>query len=208
MAIPANTWESLSQSGAANAATILHRHSKPLTCTFTRQTPYGGSFNDHPAEARQSRDFSLAGQQSNFRLTCNFRKAIPMQNRNQPPSHLRKTGKAAWRRLVAENDFSAAEFVTLELLCAQLDTLDKLDVEMATMAVVTAGSEGQPVVNPILRERRETIKQIDSLMVALAIPIDGEAYGVRRSGSARAAAKTRKPPKTNVNTVSHLRGGA
>jgi len=181
MAIPANTWESLSQSGAANAATILHRHSKPLTCTFTRQTPYGGSFNDHPAEA---------------------------QNRNQPPSHLRKTGKAAWRRLVAENDFSAAEFVTLELLCAQLDTLDKLDVEMATMAVVTAGSEGQPVVNPILRERRETIKQIDSLMVALAIPIDGEAYGVRRSGSARAAAKTRKPPKTNVNTVSHLRGGA
>jgi phage terminase small subunit len=120
-----------------------------------------------------------------------------MQNRKQPPSHLGKCGKANWRKVTAENSFSAAEFLTLELLCAQLDTLDKLDTEMSTMGVVVAGSEGQPVVNPVLRERRETIKQIDQLMVALALPVDGEAFGTRRSGAARAAAKALKPRKIN-----------
>jgi P27 family predicted phage terminase small subunit len=118
-----------------------------------------------------------------------------MQDRKQPPSHLRKCGKAKWRKLVAENDFSAAETDTLELYCSLWDTLDKLDAELATMGVVVAGSEGQPVVNPVLRERRETIKQIDALMVALAIPVDGESFGVRRSGSARAAVKAKRPPK-------------
>lgn len=120
-----------------------------------------------------------------------------MENRKQPPSQLGRRGKSVWRRLIGENTFSASEIVTLELLCAQLDTLDKLDSELATMSVVVSGSEGQPVMNPVLRERRETIKQIDALMVALAIPVEGESFGVRRSGAARAAAKAPKVRKTN-----------
>lgn len=132
-----------------------------------------------------------------------------MQSRKELPSHLRKRGKSVWRRLIAENAFSEAELVTLELLCAQLDALDKLDAELATMGVVVAGSEGQPVVNPILRERRETIRQVDALMVALALPVEGEEYGKRRSGSARSAAKVRRAPKDpRVNKVNQLRDGA
>lgn len=132
-----------------------------------------------------------------------------MQSRKQPPAHLGKVGKSKWRRLIEENTFSASELVTLELLCAQLDALDKLDSEMATMGVVVAGSEGQPVVNPVLRERRETIRQIDQLMVALAIPVAGESHGVRRSGAARAAAKVRRAPNDpRVRRVEDLRGGA
>lgn len=133
-----------------------------------------------------------------------------MQSRKDPPSHLGKVGKAKWRNLTAENSFSAAEFVTLELLCAQLDMLARLDAELSAMGVIVAGSEGQPVVNPVLRERRETIKQIDALMVALAIPVEGESYGKRRSGAARAAAKTRKAPKLGgrVARVTEMQGGA
>lgn len=132
-----------------------------------------------------------------------------MQNRKDPPSHLGKRGKALWRSLTAEFSFSAAEFPILELVCSQWDTLAKLDAELAGMGVVVAGSEGQPVVNGILRERRETIKQIDALLVALALPVDGEQYGTRRTGAARATAKVRRVPKDpRVNQVSRLLGGA
>lgn len=131
-----------------------------------------------------------------------------MESRKQPPSHLGKVGKAKWRNLVAEFSFFAHEFDLLELYCADFDVLARIDAELATMGVVVAGSEGQPVPNPLLRERRETIKQLDALAVALALPVDGEAQGTRRSGAARAKAKVKPPPKTNVNKVNHLRDGA
>ena len=131
-----------------------------------------------------------------------------MQNRKQPPPGLGKVGKAKWRKLTQENTFSEAEFDTLELYCSMWDTLTKLDAELVTMGVVVSGSEGQPVVNPVLRERRETIKQIDALMVALALPVEGEAYGKRRSGAVRAAAKAKRPPKSNPGKIAHLRDGA
>ncbi|MFA1703037.1 P27 family phage terminase small subunit [Mycobacterium intracellulare] len=129
-----------------------------------------------------------------------------MQSRKEPPSHLGKVGKAKWRKLTAEFSFSEAENDTLELYASAWDVLTRIDAELADMGVVVAGSEGQPVVNPLLKERRETVKQIDALAISLALPVEGEEYGRRRSGAARAAAKTRKPSKVNVNRVEHLRG--
>lgn len=131
-----------------------------------------------------------------------------MQSRKQPPSHLGKVGKAKWRNLTAEFSFSAHEFDVLELYAADFDVLARIDAELATMGVVVAGSEGQPVPNPLLRERRETIKQIDALAMSLALPVEGETQGTRRTGAARAKAKVKPPPKMNVNRVARLRGGA
>jgi P27 family predicted phage terminase small subunit len=185
------------------------RRDKPLTSVNAlRHEPIPFPFSDHPLRLVSRGDFRWTIQQNVFRLTRHFRKEIPMPNRKEPPSHLGKVGKTKWRNLIAEFDFFGAEFDVLELYCADFDTLARIDAELATMGVVVAGSEGQPVVNPLLKERRETVKQIDALAMSLALPVEGEEYGRRRSGAARAAAKTRKPPKTNVNRVAHLRGDA
>ena len=127
----------------------------------------------------------------------------------RPPAHLKKGGRAFWRNLTAENRLDAAEYNTLDMLGRLIDAVDAIDAEMATMGVIVSGSEGQPATNPLLRERRETIKLIDQLTTALAIPVAGESHGQRRSGAAKAAAKTPKPPKSNAARISHLtQGGA
>jgi phage terminase small subunit len=130
------------------------------------------------------------------------------QRKHRPPRDLDKAGKALWRTITRENSFDAAEFALLHLLCRTIDVLERIALDLSDMGVVVAGSTGQPRVNPLLAEQREQIRVADQLVQALAIPVPGEAAGQRRSGAAKAVAKTRRPPKTNLNRVNHLIGGA
>lgn len=129
-----------------------------------------------------------------------------MENpRKPPPSDLANGGKTLWRNIIRENELSAIEFPLLHQVCRVLDTLDDLYREKGTMSAIVSGSNGQPRVNPILAEIREQLAILDKLVVALAIPVVGEQYGARRTGAARAKAKTRKPPKIN-RSIADLRG--
>jgi hypothetical protein len=130
-----------------------------------------------------------------------------MENpRKPPPSDLGKAGKVLWRNVVRENELSAIEFPLLHQTCRVVDILDDLYREKAQMTAIVSGSNGQPRVNPILAEIREQTAILDRLIVGLAIPLPGEQYGTRRTGAARAKAKTPKPPKSGGRVA--LLGGA
>src|SRR6202035_1043081 len=112
-----------------------------------------------------------------------------------PPRDLQKSGKALWRNITQTTEFDAAEIALLHQLCRVIDIIDRIWADIGDMGVTVAGSTGQPKANPLLAEMREQVKVADQLVTALAIPIGNEEVGKRRSGAARAVAKTRKPPK-------------
>jgi len=129
--------------------------------------------------------------------------------RKRPPDDLAKAGTALWNSITRQYAFDAAEYVLLHMLCRTVDVLERINADLAEMGVTVAGSTGQPRTNPLLAEQREQIKIADQLVQSLALPVEGESHGQRRSGAAKAAAKTRKPPKMGgrVSRIAEMQRG-
>jgi hypothetical protein len=107
------------------------------------------------------------------------------------PSGLGKAGRALWRDLMAEYGLNPVEAAILVQVCRCVDRLEAIEVELAGMPLVMAGSMGQPRCNPLLAEQRAQARVLESLCRALAIPLPSEDVGRRRSPSAREAAVQR-----------------
>jgi hypothetical protein len=139
---------------------------------------------------RQSIGLSPGRPATNFTLTSNNRGGLLDVRRPKPyPNGLNDDGKALWCSVTREFDFNSAELALLQQLCQTVDEIVAMKREMSDMGVVVAGSKGQPVVNPILRVLSEHRKLADQLTAALALPVDGEVVGHRRTAAAKQAAQ-------------------
>lgn len=105
------------------------------------------------------------------------------------PTGLNDDGKTLWRNVTREFEFNSAELMLLQQLCETIDEIALIKGEMADMGGVTAGSKGQPTVNPLLRQLLEHRKMADQLVAALALPVLGEVVGHRRTAAAKQAAQ-------------------
>jgi phage terminase small subunit len=125
------------------------------------------------------------------------------RRRKRYPRALQVSGKTLWNNIINQYALDPAEHVLLEQLCRTVDVLDRINADLDEMGVTVSGSTGQPRVNPLLAERREQIKIVDRLQMALALPVAGEPQGRRRSGQAKATAKQGRAPKIN-RSVAHM----
>jgi hypothetical protein len=108
-----------------------------------------------------------------------------------PPDDLETRGKALWCSVVGKYVLDPAETALLHELCRTADELDVLTAAMVDQPPVVVGSQGQPRANPLLAEIRQHRRLAESLAVALALPVDGESIGRRRSTNAKIAANAR-----------------
>jgi hypothetical protein len=116
---------------------------------------------------------------------------VTAKPRKPAPSDLKARGRALWRSVVGKYALDPAETALLHELGRTVDELDALTVAMADQSPVVAGSQGQPRANPLLAEIRQHRKLAESLAISLALPVDGETIGRRRSTNARVAADAR-----------------
>jgi hypothetical protein len=116
---------------------------------------------------------------------------VTTKPRKPVPGDLKARGKALWRNVGRTYALDPAETALLHELCRTVDELDALTAAMDDQSPVVAGSQGQPRPHPLLAEIRQHRKVAESLAVALALPVDGETIGRRRSVNARAAAQAR-----------------
>jgi hypothetical protein len=110
-----------------------------------------------------------------------------------PKGLLPSTGAALWRDVVALYDLRVDELVVLERACRATDRIAAMETERGKR-VTTAGSMGQLVLHPLVKEIRETEAQIARLLASLKLPDDGAGAGAGerpRSTQARAAAQSR-----------------
>lgn len=107
------------------------------------------------------------------------------------PSGLGSAGRRLWRETLDAYDLDPAELELLTAACRCLDELATIEEGLATGPVLVTGSTGQPVAHPLLSEARAHRKLLESLLRALALPVEGESVGRVRSPAARDAARAR-----------------
>jgi len=87
---------------------------------------------------------------------------------------------------------SEAEGLLLEKACATADLLERVEAEVATGALVKAGSRGQPVADPLIQTQVELGAHLIRLLEALRVPFGEEdPEEAMTSQLARKAAMTR-----------------
>jgi hypothetical protein len=107
------------------------------------------------------------------------------------PRGLGPDGKALWRNVTREFEFNSAETELLRQLCVVVDEIAQLRCVLAELGPMVKGSKGQPVLSPVFAQLVSHRKLFDELVVALALPIEGEAAGQRRSAKSKMAADAR-----------------
>lgn len=97
-----------------------------------------------------------------------------------------------WAATTGTYSMSAHEKLILKGACMALDKIDAIQCELDGVPLMSKGSMGQDVANPLLGELRQTQAAFDRAMKQLALPdADGVDVGSSRSASARDAAKAR-----------------
>jgi hypothetical protein len=94
------------------------------------------------------------------------------------PLDLGPEGSELWDDIAGEDAIYVLrpdEYRILELACRQLDTIAELNTAFAANPeYMVKGSTGQPVVNPLIAERRQASAAFAALMRQLQIPDDEE----------------------------------
>ncbi len=97
-----------------------------------------------------------------------------------------------WAESTKVYSLSAHERLILKGACIALDKIDAIQRELDGLPLMSKGSMGQDVANPLLGELRQTQAAFDRAMKQLALPdADGVDVGASRSSSAREAAAAR-----------------
>lgn len=112
--------------------------------------------------------------------------------KRKAPEGLESSGAALWSAITAKYDLRADELRVLEDACREADLVDVLSVALAASDPITKGSQGQPVVNPLVPEIRQHRATLAGLLGKLKLPDDETSDSAGRvSAQARAAANAR-----------------
>jgi len=97
-----------------------------------------------------------------------------------------------WSEATGTYEMAAHERLILKGACTALDKIAALEEELDGASLMSKGSMGQDVANPLLGELRQTQAAFDRAMKQLSLPdASGEDAGASRSASAREAANAR-----------------
>lgn len=109
------------------------------------------------------------------------------------PTNLAAPGRALWRAMTAESDFTPAGLSLLEDVCREVDVIARLERELRTSPTMVKGSMGQLVASPLVSELRQHRATKAALMKTLqvAMSVKTAAREGRVSAQARAAARAR-----------------
>jgi hypothetical protein len=110
---------------------------------------------------------------------------VPVSSGNvlRVPDGLGPAGRAFWRKVTGAYVLSQGEVTLLARCCRTLDTLARIDRELAGGELVVPGSTGQPRANPLLDAKIAQERVLELLVRGLALPLPGEREGQRRTPS-------------------------
>lgn len=107
------------------------------------------------------------------------------------PAGLKAKGKRLWSEVTGAYQLRSDELDVLEDVCREADLIDKIEQELASADLMTTGSMGQMVVNPLIAEARQHRATKMSLWKRLALPDPAASEVPAASNQQRAAAQSR-----------------
>lgn len=107
------------------------------------------------------------------------------------PAGLRSKGKRLWSEVTEGYKLRHDELDILEDVCREADLIDKIEQELASADLMTTGSMGQQVVNPLIAEARQHRATKMSLWKRLALPDPVSSETPAASNQQRSAAQSR-----------------
>lgn len=113
-----------------------------------------------------------------------------MATKPTAPQKLSRAGKKFWSDITGKYTLRTDELRILEDACREMDLIDRLERELETEQTIVHGSQGQPVINPLIPEQRQHRATLASLLRQLKLP-DAAATPETRSNQARDAANAR-----------------
>lgn len=132
-----------------------------------------------------------------------------MTEKPRPPAELGRDGRALWRDTLRQFELSAPELALLRQLCQTVDELAAFKSALAEDGPYITGAAGQRKVNPMVAALVNHRKMADQLVVALALPVEGESVGRRRSAAAKQSADARwRKPRGSARVASVQYGRA
>ncbi|MBF6328744.1 hypothetical protein [Nocardia transvalensis] len=106
------------------------------------------------------------------------------------PKGLDASGRKLWKDVTSAYKLRADELRVLESACRETDLLARLEEQMPAEELIVTGSQGQPVINPLVPELRQHRTTLAALLRQLKLP-DANDTSEARSTQARAAANAR-----------------
>lgn len=113
------------------------------------------------------------------------------------PRNLREAGAELWRQIVTGGAYELRpdELRVLEDACREADLIDAIEVQLsagiANGDFTVRGSQGQPVINPLISEQRQHRSTLASLLAKLKLPDEGGEAQQPRGVQQRSAAQSR-----------------
>lgn len=105
------------------------------------------------------------------------------------PRGLSAKGKRIWKDVTSKYELRVDELDTLEDVCRESDLIEQLEAALAGMEIISTGSMGQDVVNPLVAELRQHRATKKSLWSALKLPEDST--GIASVNQQREAAQSK-----------------
>jgi len=109
----------------------------------------------------------------------------------EAPVEFGERGASLWRELHACLEFDVREVALIVEACRTVDIIDELAGAVKADGLMSAGSTGQPVVNPAVAELRQQQAAFARLIGALKFPEDDAAADRFRTVRAKAGAAAR-----------------
>lgn len=107
-----------------------------------------------------------------------------------PPQGLSAESRKLWTTVTGKYDLRADELRVLEDACRESDLIDTLSAAAEEAELIVRGSQGQPVINPLISELRQHRATLAGLLRSLKLPDETDTKEAR-STQARAAANAR-----------------
>lgn len=106
------------------------------------------------------------------------------------PKGLSASSRKLWTAVTGKYDLRADELRVLEDACRESDLIDALGEAAESAEMIVTGSQGQPVINPLISELRQHRATLAGLLRQLKLPDEADTSEAR-STQARAAANAR-----------------
>jgi hypothetical protein len=103
---------------------------------------------------------------------------------HEPPVGLLETGLALWVSYASEFQLQPNELRWLEDACRLSDIMAALREAAVGQPLLTKGSTGQDVLNPLIAEQKTHASTVGSLLARIKLPADGAGVAVNQNRAA------------------------